>query len=220
MPFPTVFASSFHTSPPVIPWYHDSQPWLAGSAHRERHSSYLGAARIIHLPSCVLVVQDEPSKTSWGSHKIGHGVCGFAHLNGNAGARRDAELVVASGCKAWYGCCCRAASFASCGCMHGLVVMLAHDGGSQAWSFAPSQEALGELSSTCSSDATHAAYGLFHSQTLAAALAYCIVREAQRLICVSMAATREGAGTSAFEKGAIKRRRYRRWGEEKSVLYC
>ena len=185
MLFPTVFASSCHFSPPVIPGYRtDSQPWLAGSAHRERHSSYLGAAHMLHLPSCVLVVQDEPSKTSWGSHKIDHGVCGFAHLNGNAGARRDAELVAASGCKAWSGCCCRAASFASCGCMNGLVVMLAHDGGSQAWSFAPSQEALGELSSTCSSDATHAGYlGLFHSQTLSAALAY-RARGAEAYLCL------------------------------------
>ena len=72
----------------------------------------------------------------------------------------------------------------SCGCMNGLVVMLAHDGGSQAWSFAPSQEALIELSSTCSSDATHAGYlGLFHSQTLSAALAY-RVRGAEAYLCL------------------------------------
>ena len=71
--FPTVFASSCHISPPVML-----------PAHRERHSSYLGAARMLHLPSFVLVVQDEPSKTSLGSHEIDHGVCGFAHLNGTA----------------------------------------------------------------------------------------------------------------------------------------
>ena len=66
--FPTVFASSCHFSPPVIPGYRtDSQPWLAVSAHRERHSSYLGAAHMLHLPSRVLVVQDEPSKTSCGA---------------------------------------------------------------------------------------------------------------------------------------------------------
>ena len=61
--------------------------------------------------------------------------------------------------------------------------MLTHDGGSQAWSSAPSQEALGELSSTCSSDATHAVHGLFRLQTLSAVLAY-RARGAEKHLCL------------------------------------
>ena len=45
-----------------------------------------------------------------------------------------------------------------------------------------------------------------------------IVREAQRLICVSMATTRGGAGASAFEKGPLKGAGT--GGGERKTRYC